>query len=360
MRRPNLDLKVCFLLGMCAGAFSLHLLRPILMKRQQLKKILLDLYPVEKLSTYSPRDFLIVAHGPGFPKNMLLEMAENKHIVALDGAADYLTTLGILPNSILGDFDSIKNTEYWGIKKTFHELKDDAKPYLGNHGVQIIPAKNQDLTDLQKAIRFCSEKNAESIHIACATGGRHDHSIHNIRNLRSEYKEERPIYLHTETQTLQYLKDGKGKIAGRVNDYCGILAFPNGAFSSEGLEYGDKDNKFPLQFGFSESACNRLKAPVATIQVTGEVILIMPGFFPSQRQFEEKQASERLSLLFKESKRVTSLFTIGQLAKAFPAEFESHIKSKLPQSASNSEEVLFSLPDEDSLKLVLSHMGVKR
>lgn len=357
MRKPDIDSKWFFLLGVCVGGLSMHIFRTIITKRQKLKKVLLDMQPVKKLSDYTGRDYLIVAHGPAFPKNMILEIAENKHIVALDGAADYLSTLGILPNYILGDFDSIRNTEYWGIKKTFLELKEDSQPYLGNHGIHIIPAKNQDLTDLQKAIRFCDSKNAQSVHLVCATGGRYDHSLHNIRNLRSEYKKNRPIYLHTKSQTLQYVKDEKCKFAGQIGDYCGILAFPEGKFSSTGLEYNG--DKYELKFGYSESACNRLKAPEANVEVSGEAILVMPGFFLSQRQHEETHPIERLSLLFTQARRVTSLFTIEQLVKAFPTEFANYIKPKLLHPQPSSEKILFSLADDEALKLVLSKIKPK-
>ncbi len=354
----NIDPKWFFLMGMCAGGLSLHLLRSIIIKRQTLKKILLDMQPVKKLANYTGKDYLIVAHGPAFPKKIILEMAKNKRIVALDGAADYLATLGILPDYILGDFDSIKNTGYWGIDKTFDQIENDSKPYLGHHGIEIIPAKNQNLTDLQKAIRFCDSREAESIHVVCATGGREDHSMLNTRTLRAEHKENRPIYLHTKTQTLQFLKNSESKITGKIKDYCGILAFPGGVFSSTGLEYNGEN--YPLEFGLCESVCNRLREPQAQIKVTGEALLIMPGFFPSQREHEQQQRSERLSLIFKESKRVTALFTIGQLAKAFPTEFKVHVQPQLSSSLSRSEKILVSLKDEDALKLVLTKIKSPR
>lgn len=223
-----------------------------------------------------------MANGPFLPKEIILEAATDKHIIALDGAADCLAALGIMPEVILGDLESIQNGDDWGITQTFDDIPEDAKPYLGRHGIEIFPDKNQNLTDLQKAIYFCDRRQARSIHIVCATGARIDHTLYNIRMLRAAYKAERPIFLHTEMQTLQYVKNGHCTIRGKIGDHCGIMAFPSARFTSQGLQYNG--TYFPLTFAFSESVCNRLSAESAEIEIEGEALLIMPGIFPTQHK----------------------------------------------------------------------------
>jgi thiamine pyrophosphokinase len=247
------------------------------------------------------KHYIIIANGDFLAKDILLEAIQNKVIVALDGAADKLLHLGILPHILLGDFDthSISDPTYWGIQKTFADLNDHEAPYQGNHGVTLVPCKNQNLTDLNKAIHYCDQLGANSISIVCATGGRLDHHEAALRALRAEYRKDRLILLHTEQQTLRFAKNETISMSGEKGDKCGILAFPQGAFSSTGLEYDVVH--YPLNFAFSESIANSLKMSTATLIISGEALLIMPPQLTSQRLFMQKTRRERLELLLRES-----------------------------------------------------------
>jgi len=240
--------------------------------------------------------FIIVANGEFLVHEIINEAIRDKTIIALDGAADKLARIGVQPHIILGDFDSISvsGKNNWGIKKSFSELKNDDAPYTGNFGVFIVPAKNQNLSDLTKAIRYCDKNNAESITIICATGGQLHHHETNLRSLRTEYKKSRPIILHTEQQTLRHACDEEVELHGKVGDKCGIMAYPQGSFTSHGLEYEVTD--YELKFGFAESSSNALKQLHAKISVKGEALLIMPPLLKAQRVFAEKSEIEQLEL----------------------------------------------------------------
>ncbi|MFU8797780.1 MAG: thiamine pyrophosphokinase, partial [Gammaproteobacteria bacterium] len=205
--------------------------------------------------------FLIVGHAPFLASDIIREAAKGKCIIALDGACDKLTEINVVPNIILGDFDSVslKAAAYWGIHERFDDIRPDSEPYRGHHGVKIIPVKDQNLTEMMKAIQYCDEQHAVSIDIVCALGGRMDQTFSNCRVLRSAYKKDRPIFLHTDHETIFFAKDEPVEIRGNKGDYCGIFAFPSGAFSSKGLKYNG-DN-YPLDFGYSESVSNALNEP---------------------------------------------------------------------------------------------------
>lgn len=235
--------------------------------------------------------FIIVANGQFLVREIIQEAMRGKIIIALDGAADRLLKLGMLPHIIVGDFDSInKNT--WGIREQ-HE------PHIGTHGVKIIPSQDQNFTDLTKAIRYCDIQGAASITLVCATGQRLDHHESAVRALRAEYKKERPMMLHTEQQSLRFAKNETVFLQGRVGDKCGIVAFPAGSFSSQGLEY-DVDH-FALNFGFTESTCNALREPKASVQIQGEALLIMPPLLKAQRAFMQNTEVERLQLQLRDT-----------------------------------------------------------
>lgn len=217
--------------------------------------------------------YLIVADGDFLATELIQQLCRDKVIIALDGAADRLATLGIQPAIILGDFDTIQASR-WGIEKTFSALDEQDAPYVNAHNILIVPAKNQQYTDLQKAILYCDEQVATDITIICAMGGRLDHQEGNLRTLRWAYKTNRRILLHTNQESICFLRNESYSFSGKPGDKCGLLAFPSGSFTSHGLVYEGYD--FPLVFGESESTCNELQRETVAITVTGDVLLIAP------------------------------------------------------------------------------------
>lgn len=240
-------------------------------------------------------NFVIIANGNFLIKEIIIEAIQDKIIIALDGAMNHLYRLGIKPDILLGDFDSISThvAADTGVTKKFGELTDNDIPYQHNQ-VKIIPALNQDLTDLTKAIQYCDQQNASSITLICALGGRVDHQEYALRLLCKAYQKDRPMLLHSEHQTLRFAKDETVKFNGEIGDNCGILAFPKAIITTQGLQY-DVQN-FPLNFAYSESVCNALREKTVTIIVKGEALLVMPPLLQAQRDFMKLDAQEQLRL----------------------------------------------------------------
>ena len=234
--------------------------------------------------------FLIVGNGPFLASDIIQEAAQDTQIIALDGACEKLARMGLMPHVILGDFDSISDEgcQYWGIKETFHQIDENSEAYIGYHEVKIVPAKDQLLTELMKAIRYCDENYAISIDLVCVTGGRTDQTISNFRVLRSMYKKDRPIFLHSERETITFAKNEQVFIRGNIGDYCGLFAFPAGNFFSRGLKYNG--DHYPLDFAYSESASNQLADTIAYVDIEGEALIISPGQLASQQHYSVIEA----------------------------------------------------------------------
>lgn len=217
------------------------------------------------------KQFIIIANGPFLAHDLILQAIQDRQIVALDGAANQLLTLGMQPHVILGDFDSIHPDAqaHWGIRQMYSELTEDAQPYMGHHGVLIVPAKNQMLTDLVKGIRYCDQQQAQDISIICATGGREDHHEANKLALQSEYRKQRPIIMHGQQQALRWANNEIVTLNGNIGDHCGFIAEEPGYGDSEGLEYPCV--RTPI------SLCNRLSANTAIVKITGCALVIMPA-----------------------------------------------------------------------------------
>ncbi len=88
-------------------------------------------------------------------------------VIGVDGGARHLRALGIWPNVVTGDFDSLTPDE-------LEEFKA--------HGADIVPTPDQDYTDLDKTIQWVLNKDAEKavpilrgVYVYGGTGGRLDH-----------------------------------------------------------------------------------------------------------------------------------------------------------------------------------------
>ncbi len=222
--------------------------------------------------------FIIIANGPFLDPDIIREAIQNRQIIALDGAADKLLAINIKPDVILGDFDSIhpQTQAYWGITQTFIAMSEYAKPYMGHHGVKIVPAKDQSTTDLVKAIQYCDQEQAQDISIICATGGREDHHEASKQALQTEYRANRPIILHSEQQTLRWAENETVTLQGEEGDHCGFVAHGAGHGHSIGLLY--PCHHIPV------SLCNRLSQCDAQITIKGGALLMMPPQLRSQRK----------------------------------------------------------------------------
>lgn len=116
---------------------------------------------------------LIIANGEACSIHLLEELLEwNPFILTLDGALDRIVDLGIKPDAIIGDFDSIKNLE-----ETLEKIPDILKIYK----------PDQEFTDLDKGIQYLIDEGYPAANIVWATGKRLDHSITNFFNM-ARYK----------------------------------------------------------------------------------------------------------------------------------------------------------------------------
>ena len=80
-------------------------------------------------------------------------------IICADGGYKHLDSIGIMPNAVLGDFDSTEQPE-------------------GVFTIKYPVEKN--MTDGEIAIEYALEKGADEIVLTCALGGRVDHEMANI------------------------------------------------------------------------------------------------------------------------------------------------------------------------------------
>lgn len=106
---------------------------------------------------------LIVANGKINSKAFYKKIIQDADkVIAADGGADNCLKLGIIPDYVIGDLDSISSKA----QKKFRNI--------------ITHDPSQDATDLEKALALAKKLKCTKITITGAIGSRIDHTIANI------------------------------------------------------------------------------------------------------------------------------------------------------------------------------------
>ncbi len=104
---------------------------------------------------------LILANGDPPSKELLHQLRQDADLfLATDGAANALTEPGIVPDIVLGDFDSL--------------LPATRERLSASH---FIEAPDQNACDLEKALIYVRAQGATQITLTGAMGGRLDHML---------------------------------------------------------------------------------------------------------------------------------------------------------------------------------------
>lgn len=114
----------------------------------------------------------LIITGGEFNKNFAVSFLQNKHydyIIAVDGGIEYAKQLGIMPNMLVGDFDTYDS--------------DDIESYEAR-GVVVRQFKpEKDDTDTEIAVREAVRLGCDA-DIICGLGGRVDHLLANIHVMK--------------------------------------------------------------------------------------------------------------------------------------------------------------------------------
>lgn len=105
----------------------------------------------------------------------ILEKEENQYVIGVDKGMEFLYSHQILPNYIVGDFDSVKK-----------EIGDYYRNETDVPIREFNPVK--DASDTEIAIRLAMTLGAGEILILGATGGRIDHLWANVQSLEIPFK----------------------------------------------------------------------------------------------------------------------------------------------------------------------------
>ncbi len=139
--------------------------------------------------------------------------AEHDLVLATDGAAHLAAGLGLTPDLVCGDFDSI----------------DMAVAQAEFPQARFLPTPDQEQADLEKALLVAQEQGATAITIIGATGYRLDHTLAAFAVLLRHHVE-LPIALRTEDTLVLALSGtdeatGEHTLATEPNDTISLISF---------------------------------------------------------------------------------------------------------------------------------------
>jgi len=201
---------------------------------------------------------IIIANGDQPSKQNINYLLKNrvKSIIAADGGANSCYKLGVIPNYIIGDFDSISPEVF---------------SYYKNRS-EIIKQSRQNDTDVEKALKFAIKKKFEKVYLLGGTGDRLDHSICNLGIVIKYFLKIRIIIIHGKTILFPYADNVKLK--STPNETISLYAFnSNTRITSSGLKYPLRDVSLP--FGEKESTSNVALSDNFELKISGGIVFVI-------------------------------------------------------------------------------------
>jgi thiamine pyrophosphokinase len=181
-------------------------------------------------------------------------LRQASRVVCADGGARHAVRFGIHPDVVIGDLDSLTP----GILERLKSSK-------------IIASKDQDQTDLEKAIRYLLRERTRRIVILGATGKRVDQTLANIA-LLEKYCGRANLTLVDATGEIEIV-DSRTRFRGRPGATVSLLPVAKAArVTTKGLRYSLK--KELLEVG-SRGVSNVVVHPVVEIEIhRGKLLLV--------------------------------------------------------------------------------------
>ncbi len=198
---------------------------------------------------------VIVAGGTVDPaEGWLPWLAQADRCIAANGGAAHALALGLLPEVVLGDLDSLSAQD---------------RNRLEGRGVRFeIHPQAKDETDLELALRWAVELGARQITVLGALGGRLDHTLGNLFLLADPRWAGVRLRLVGRGVTVSVAHPGaEVQIEGEPDDLVSLLPLGGDAVGvhTEGLAWrlsGDT-----LFLGRTRGVSNRLSAATARVRV---------------------------------------------------------------------------------------------
>ncbi len=204
---------------------------------------------------------IILANGKPPAKKAIqyLQSIGYTTIICADGGADTAKKLGLTPDYIIGDFDSVKD-------ETLHYFR---------HKSEIIKVKRQNDTDVEKCLKYAIKKKCKETVLLGAIGDRLDHSFCNMGIVIKFFWRIKARIISDKSILTPYT--GEVVLSTVPDETISLYGFDEKTkITSSGLKYPLK--RTPLPFGQRESTSNVAVKDKIKLKITGGIIFVIRDF----------------------------------------------------------------------------------
>ncbi|NLX70391.1 MAG: thiamine diphosphokinase [Clostridiales bacterium] len=203
---------------------------------------------------------LIIANGDiGDSRKVKDVLPAADYVICADGGLRHAKELGLVPDLILGDFDSLAH----GVLEEYRTAGVPIRKY----------PQDKDKTDTQIAVDIAIDMGATHVYLLGAFGSRWDHSYANMMMLYRLAKRNIEAWI-LDAHNIVMVSNGVVRIKGQAGQFISLLPLGEDVhiISTQGLKYPIIDKWLPLDFPYGIS--NVFVQPYAEIQI-GEGWLII-------------------------------------------------------------------------------------
>ncbi|MDH7515569.1 MAG: thiamine diphosphokinase [Bacteroidota bacterium] len=177
-------------------------------------------------------------------------------VVCADGGANTARWIGITPDAVIGDFDS---------------MTDETRFDFESRGVRFVHQPDQEKTDFEKALHFLLEKGMKRVAVLGITGRMLDHTLGNFSILKRHADELDLVVFDTEYRI--DIVRAEAEFSSVVGERISIIPLTEASgVTFEGLAYPLTGET--LSFGIREGTCNRATAPKFRVSLESGLLLV--------------------------------------------------------------------------------------
>lgn len=219
-----------------------------------------------------PKRAILFANGDfhtfGDPGDLI---TEEDYLVAVDGGLRHLETLGVIPDLLIGDLDSVTPAQLERLSG-------------GKTRVLKFPVE-KDETDLELALLEMTRRDMKEIIILGALGGRIDQTLANIFLLALPELADLDVRILTRDEEI-FLIHKATTIHGSKGDLVSLIAFNGDVVGviTSGLQFPLKAET--LRFNRSRGISNRMLAETAEVRVREGALLCIHSRNPDKERDE--------------------------------------------------------------------------
>ncbi|MCT4631715.1 MAG: thiamine diphosphokinase [Firmicutes bacterium] len=180
-------------------------------------------------------------------------------LIGVDGGTNHIDKLGLVPNVILGDMDSVDKELMNG---KFRDVE-----------VKTFPTR-KDYTDTELALFYTEELKADQVVFLGMVGNRFDHTLGNVFLLKKAFQMGLNAFIYTDMHEM-YIVDKKASIKGCKGDLLSILPLSE---TVEGIYLRNLEyplNNATVKMGEAIGISNVFLGDIAEIEVASGLLIVI-------------------------------------------------------------------------------------